>query len=204
MLKRLVAVVRDARHGGTVIFLPSERTGKLCGKNPHIDIKYSFAEDRARCRYRDLIVGILGRLAQLYGTDDDRAPEPEPVGWKEFETTTDGETAALDEGIFEIAYMLAGLASADGAVVMSKHHELLGFGGMIPGGLPVVNTVARALDLEGERLVEESVREVGARHRSVYRLVGALPGVLAVVVSQDGGVRFVSFRNGRVTYWNQE
>jgi hypothetical protein len=87
---------------------------------------------------------------------------------------------------------------------MSKHRELLGFGGMISGGLPVVNNVARALDLEGEGVVEEGAEEVGARHRSAYRLVGALPGVLAVVVSQDGGVRFVSSRKDRVTYWNQE
>jgi hypothetical protein len=31
---------------------------------------------------------------------------------------------------------------------MSKHNELLGFGGMISGRLPDVEGVARALDLE--------------------------------------------------------
>ena len=75
---------------------------------------------------------------------------------------------------------------------------------MISRRLPAVKTVARALDLEGESVIEEGAEEVGARHRSAYRLVGALPGALAVVVSQDGGVRFVSSRNNRVTYWNQE
>ena len=74
---------------------------------------------------------------------------------------------------------------------------------MISGRLPAVKTVARALDLEGESVIEEGAEEVGARHRSAYRLVGALPGALAVV-SQDEGVRFVSSRNDRVTYWNQE
>jgi hypothetical protein len=42
-----------------------------------------------------------------------------------------------------------------------------------------------------------------AAHRSVYRLCKADPSVLAVVVSQDGGVRFVQTRDGEVTYWDQ-
>ena len=44
----------------------------------------------------------------------------------------------------------------------------------------------------------------GARHRSAYRLAGALPGSVVVVISQDGGVRFVCQKNGRVTYWEQQ
>jgi DNA integrity scanning protein DisA with diadenylate cyclase activity len=43
-----------------------------------------------------------------------------------------------------------------------------------------------------------------ARHRSAYRLAGALPGSLAIVVSQDGGVRIVRKKGGRVTFWEQE
>ena len=87
---------------------------------------------------------------------------------------------------------------------MSKQNELLGFGSMISGRLPDVESAARALDLEGEKIVEERTANVGARHRSAYRLAGALPGSVAVVISQDGGVRFVCRRGGRVTYWEQE
>jgi hypothetical protein len=63
------------------------------------------------------------------------------------------------------------VAAADGAVVMNKHNELMGFGGMISGRLPAVKSVARALDLEGEKVAEERTGNVGARHRSAYRLV---------------------------------
>ena len=66
---------------------------------------------------------------------------------------------------------IVGLAAADGAVVMNKHNELLGFGGMISGRLPDVERVWRALDLEGEEVAEEGTGNVGARHRSAYRLV---------------------------------
>jgi hypothetical protein len=129
---------------------------------------------------------------------------PRAVGWPEFEATTDEEIETLDEALFETAHLIAGLAAADGTVVMSKHNELLGFGGMISGRLPDVERVWRALDLEGEEVVEEGSGNVGARHRSAYRLCGALPGSVTVVISQDGGVRFVCQRGGRVTYWEQE
>jgi hypothetical protein len=202
MMKRVISVLRDARHGGTVIFVPTENAGEPSRQDPYIDLRYRFADGRARLSFPDLIVGILNRLAQLYGASDRRRPGP--VGWREFEATTDAQIESLDEALFDVAHLIAGLAAADGAVVMSKDHELLGFGGMISGRLPDVESVGRALDLEGDKVAEEETGNVGARHRSAYRLAGALPGSVAVVISQDGGVRFVCQKGGRVTYWEQE
>jgi hypothetical protein len=75
---------------------------------------------------------------------------------------------------------------------------------LISGPLPAVRTVARALEVEGDRVAEEGTDNVGARHRSAYRLAAALPGAVVIVISQDGGVRFVAQKGGRVTYWEQE
>ncbi len=197
-----VSVLRDARHGGTVI-IPLENAGDLSREHPYIDLRYRFADGRARLSFPDLVVDILNRLAQLYGTAG-HEQELGAVGWEEFEATTDDEIETLDEALFATAHLIAGLAAADGAVVMSKGNELLGFGGMISGRLPDVSSVARALDLEGEKVAEEGTGNVGARHRSAYRLTGALPGSVAVVISQDGGVRWVCQKGGRVTYWEQE
>src|SRR5215213_10654240 len=203
MMKRVISVLRDARHGGTVLFVPTRTLGEPSWEHPYIDLRYPFEDAPARRSFPDLIVDILDRLAQLYDTAD-HAHEPRAVGWREFEVTTDDEIETLDEALFETAHLIAGLAAADGAVVMSKHNELLGFGCMISGRLPDVERVWRALDLEGEEVAEEGTGNVGARHRSAYRLAGALPGSVAVVISQDGGVRFVCQRGGRVTYWEQE
>jgi hypothetical protein len=203
MMKRVISVLRDARHGGTVLFIPLENAGEPSSEHPYIDLRYPFADDQARLSFPRLIVDILNRLAQLYGTAG-HEQEPRAVGWREFEATTDDEIETLDEALFETAHLIAGLAAADGAVVMSKQNELLGFGGMISGRLPAVTSVARALDLEGEKVVEEGTVNVGARHRSAYRLAGALPGSVAVVISQDGGVRWVCHKGSRVTYWEQE
>jgi hypothetical protein len=130
MMKRVISVLRDARHGGTVIFVSPENAGEPTGEHPYIDLRYPFADDRARLSFPDLVVGILNRLAQLYGTADQQ--EPEPVGWREFEETNDDEIETLDEALFETAHLIAGLAAADGAVIMSKPNELLGFGRCVP------------------------------------------------------------------------
>ncbi len=203
MMKRVISMLRDVRHGGTIIFVPEENAGDLSTEDPDIDLKYRFADGRQQLSFPDLVVDILNRLAQLYGVSD--PPNRGPIGWREFEATTDDEIATLDEALFETAHLIAGLAAADGAVVFSKqNHKLLGFGGMISGRLPAVRNVARALDLEGEKIVVEETGNVGARHRSAYRLAGALPGAIAIVISQDGGVRFICKKDGRVTYWEQE
>ena len=113
----------------------------------------------------------------------------------------DEEIASMRDAIFEMSQLIAALSEVDGAVVMTKRFELLGFGAEIVGDLPDVRRVARALDLEAEEQVFEPVVADGTRHRSAYRLCSRIPGALALVVSQDGGVRFVSMHRGEVTFW---
>src|SRR4051812_43575217 len=201
MMKRVIAVLRDARHGGTIVFVPVENAEGLCTDDPYIDVKYKFENAQPHRSFPDLVVDILNRLAQIYRRGTRRR---ESIGWREFEMTTDDQLATLDEALFETAHFIGALASADGAIVITKQHDILGFGGMISGRLPAVRTVARALDVEGHRVAEEGTDNVGARHRSAYRLAAAVPGAVVIVISQDGGVRFVAQKGGRVTYWEQE
>lgn len=202
MLKRVVAVLRAARHGGTIAFVPDARVMELTAADPFIDLKYRFADVGCRSAFPSLVLDMLNRLAAIHARPE--APLC-PVGWREFEQASDDVLATLDEALFETAYLIAGLASADGAVVFSNRtHELLGFSGMIGGRLPPVLTVARALDLEGRSIVVEETASVGARHRSAYRLAAGVPGTVVVVISQDGGVRFVTQKAGGVIYWEQD
>ena len=66
----------------------------------------------------------------------------------------------------------------------------------------MVHWVARALDAEGTSKVRESVERNGTRHRSAYRLCNFVHNALAIVVSQDGTVRFVKWHEGEITYWD--
>jgi Probable sensor domain DACNV len=201
MVKRLVSTVRGARHGGTVVVVPpSGARDILAGR--HVVLKHTFTDSEPRRRYRTLIVQIMNRLAQDHGKGEE-ASYPRTVGWKEYVASDDRELAELDEAVFEFAYLVAGLSAIDGVVVMTQHFELLGFGGEISGELPALASVHNALDLEGKRTAEEGTGGVGTRHRSAYRLAGALSDALVVVISQDGDARFVRCMDGAVTYWDQ-
>src|SRR5260370_2253525 len=54
--------------------------------------------------------------------------------------------------------------------------------------------VYRALDIEAQRCVLESMESAGTRHRTAYRLCREYAECLAIVVSQDGAVKFLANR----------
>ena len=197
-VKRIISAVRDSHHGGTLVIVPPYLAGDIL-EDRYVSLKYKFVDAEPRRRFRTLIVDVMNALARSYAG----APARDPVGWADYESSSDRELTGLDEAIFEVAHLIASLTAVDGAVVMTQRFELLGFGGEISGLLPAVETVARALDVEAEAAVEESVGGVGTRHRSAYRLCNELPDVIAVVISQDGNVRFVKCKDEAVTYWDQ-
>ena len=188
MLKRVIATIRASHHGGTVIVGPPH-----CMAERFLQIKYPFRDSPSRRRYRALLLEILATVAAAEGPPSD--PEV-------YLNDPHGHAAELDEGLFETSHLIAALAQVDGAVLLTKRFEILGFGAEIAGSLPLIHDVRRGLDLEATRCSTEVVEEVGTRHRSAYRLCAAVPGTLAIVVSQDGGVRFVTQHHGAVTYWD--
>jgi hypothetical protein len=197
-IKRIISAVRGSHHGGTVLIVPPYLADDIL-EDRYVSLKYKFVDDEPRRRFRTLIVDVMNTLARSHAG----APARDPVGWDDYEASSDRALTALDEAIFEVAHLIAGLTAVDGAVVMTQRFELLGFGGEISGGLPAVKTVARALDVEADSAVTESAGGVGTRHRSAYRLCRTLPDVIAVVISQDGNVRFVKCKDEALTYWDQ-
>lgn len=178
MVKRVISIMRSAHHGGTVLCLPSSGAG-----TEHLDIKYAFQAKHPRSHFHRLVLAILSAQNTGDRTDLDALAE-------------------LEEGLFELGQLISQLADVDGAVVINKRFDLIGFGAEISSALPGLREVRRSLDLEGERFALERVDGVGTRHRSAYRLCAAVPGAVAIVVSQDGSVRFVTLHRGAVTYWD--
>ena len=177
--------------------VPPEMATELCCANPLLHITYRVEDGVARRRFRRLILEILRHAEATLPSPRDAARH-----WSESTVGTDPAIDARDEGLFEVANLIAGLTGVDGAVVMTEGLELIGFGAEILGNLPEVSRVARALDLEGAQVRVETTEGVGTRHRSAYRLCAANPRVLAIVISQDGGVRLACSRDGTVTYWH--
>jgi hypothetical protein len=197
MVRRFLSAMVAAHHGGAVVVLPTESAEDVVRGTGPLRLKYAFRDEEPRRRYRRLILGLMRAIARAGGSAGVGT-----VDGDTYASLRDPELASLRDAIFEMSQLIAALSGVDGAVVLTKRFELLGFGGEIMGDLPDVQQVSRALDLEGEDRIAERLIADGTRHRSAYRLCSRVPGALVLVVSQDGGVRFVTDRLGEVTFWD--
>lgn len=198
MMKRVLAAIRAFRHGGTLVMVPPFRAAEFLNSNRFIDLRYKFVQNEQCARFRTLIVSMMNTLAEVGVKDHD------PVSWEQYQELNDPRIADLDEGIFEMSHLIAALSTVDGAVIMTRRFELLGFGAEIRCDLGDVSSVARALDLEGVRFKTESTRGVGTRHRSAFNMCQQFKDTLAIVISQDGGVRFIRWEGNQVMYWDHQ
>ena len=199
-IMRTISTMREAHKGGTIIILPHERRNDFTSRNPLLNIKYQFKEDETRYRSLRLMFETLQTLAEEKANKIDPGKK---LTWQEYIDINSEQLSHLEEAWFELSHQLADFAMVDGAVVLTKGGCMLGFGGMILGDYDQVTTVARALDLEGRQRQEELTENVGARHRTVYYLCHKVPEALGIVISQDGNARFIKYKDGQVTYWEQ-
>ncbi|HBG05789.1 MAG: hypothetical protein A2075_19110 [Geobacteraceae bacterium GWC2_58_44] len=200
-IRRIISVIRNSNHGGLLIYLPPEMTEEILEENQYMTIKYQFLEYESRQRFRTLTLRIMNTLAEIHGAEAHGTGKR--VGWQEYVTSKNETIAMLDEAIFDVAHFIAALSAVDGAVVISKRQELLGFGGVISGDLDSVGMVTHALDTEGGQTEPVLSEGVGTRHRAAYRLCQKLHEAIAIVISQDESVQIVKWHNGSVTYWDQ-
>lgn len=199
MIRRVISSLRTARHGGTILMLPETSVAALQNGTVPLRLKYSFVQGDGRSRYRRLMLSVMSAIADCASS----APgKPQVADWSLYSSTPSPAIAELEESTFELGHLIAGLAEVDGAVVMSIRFELLGFGAEILGDSNGATRAHRALDLEGRRTEEVDPLQFGTRHRSAYRLCHRVPGALAIVVSQDGGVQFVTHRDDGALFWS--
>lgn len=191
MLRRIIQLVRGARHGGMVLVVDSDDASNLGG----LRLKYRIVQDEASHRYRTLLFRILQAVAA--------ATSKASVGWIDFASSVSAELEELEQAVFEWSRVIANLAAIDGAVVLDKRFGLIGFGAEVSAELPTPPRVWRALDTEARERRSAEIDGVGTRHRAAYRFANDHPGGLAIVVSHDGGVSFVANRDQEVVFWEQ-
>jgi hypothetical protein len=195
LVRRIVVLIRQAAHGGLILFADPDLIAACCAnKSKVLKLKYAFRGSAAGNRYR----ALLQRLGTLLGPLGD--------GESDLQRFLDADTpdvARVEQSVFELSRLVSGLAAVDGAVLINKRFELIGFGAEVSGELPYPDMVFQALDLEGEKRDEDPANSVGTRHRAAYRFVTAHPGGVAIVISSDGIVRFVANLDGDVVFWDQ-
>lgn len=196
---RIISRTRYKRHGGTLICIPDSVRDEFVSENPYVKFKYGLVDEEPSKRFCTLIVKIADSLAESFGS---HANPEEMVGWREYLTSKDQALSRLDEAVFELAHFVSDMAQVDGAVVMTRKLELIGFGAEISGRLNRVETIAQALDPEGLKTRLNHNDHEGTRHHSAHSLCNVLHEVMAIVISQDGTVQVVKWKNGMVTVWD--
>jgi len=194
-VRRAIFLIRQAGHGGLILFAEMGLLERCAGagKGP-LKLKYEFRDNDARRRYRTL----LQRLFEALAKNGDGS-----IDLTRFLEAETPDVAGVEHSIFELSRLVSGLAAVDGAVVLNKRFELIGFGAEVSGELPYPEFVQQALDVEAERRSVEPANSVGTRHRAAYRFVTAHAEGLAIVISMDGIVRFVANIDGEIVYWDQ-
>ena len=99
---------------------------------------------------------------------------------------------------------VAALATVDGAVILSRDLRLEGFGAEITlAGVPSAHETVEYGNhpLPLGQPPPARLADFGMRHRSAIRFCQAVPGAMAVVVSQDGGIRLFHRVDGQVRQW---
>jgi hypothetical protein len=194
LLRRTIQLVLGARHGGLILIVdlpPGPSPPALAG----MSLKYRFDGSEPPRRYRTLLFQILERLAA--------ATTNPSVGWPDFMGDSSADLEKVEQAVFEMSRVIAGLAAIDGAVVLDKRFALLGFGAEVSSEIAAPERIWRAMDNEGHQREVNAVEDAGTRHRAAYRFVRHHPRGLAIVVSHDGGVSFVANRDGEVVSWRQ-
>jgi DisA bacterial checkpoint controller nucleotide-binding len=166
------------------------------GTSQHwLRFRVQFQSDESTLLYRGMMLRLMSRAREV-----GKAMQLSVVTWNDYQQLKDAELRRFDDDLVEFSHFLTDLMNVDGALVLDHSFRLIGFGGEILGDKPV-QEIHRGLDIEANDSVTEPADSAGTRHRSAYRLVAGLREAIAVVVSQDGDVRFVAHHNDKLTYW---
>ena len=120
---RTLSVVRNGRHGGTLVIIDPDDEAMLRTPEAAVRFKYLIADCPARRRYARMLTQAIIRLSKL--ASHHRRPN---AGWAEYQTLMDTELSDMDEALFDFAHFLADLMAVDGALVVTQALELVGFG----------------------------------------------------------------------------
>jgi hypothetical protein len=192
IVRCMVSRVRASGHGGLLVLVPTAKLRQYIGAQATLRPKYPVTQPDSMPPYMRLLLAIVVRLREL---DD--------ISWQRYELADDARLLELAGAIDQYADLLADLMTVDGALVISKQLAVAGFGVEVYAPQLDLRQVYRALDADATQLRAEPADHGGTRHRAAYRLCAAEPESMAIVVSQDGGVRFVHAQDGKVVFWEQ-
>jgi hypothetical protein len=196
-MRRVIREIRNSRHGGAIVFAPRALMGNLLKAGGPMRAKYLIEETCTASPFALILEEITRRLAQFAS-----ARGKSSAGWQDYLAWYEDFPYTFSQRFLELALWISDLTAVDGCLLVDHRFTLFGFGVEIQVPSFEDEMVYRALDIEAQDCILESMESAGTRHRTAYRLCREYGACLAVVVSQDGAVKFVANHQDKVTYWN--
>src|SRR6202045_2008613 len=196
-MRRVIREIRNSRHGGTIVFAPRFLMSELLKAGGPLRAKYRIEEGCTASPFTLILEEVTRRLAHFALVKGESS-----AGWQEYLAWYEEFPYTFSQRFVELALWLSDLTAVDGCLLLDHKFTVLGFGVEIQVPSFEDEMVYRALDIEAQHCVLESMESAGTRHRTAYRLCREFAPCLAIVVSQDGAVKFVANHEDKVTYWN--
>jgi hypothetical protein len=131
------------------------------------------------------------------------ALESKPSGQRDAENVTSlqDQRTDVENGLREALETLVRFTAVDGAVLINRKFELLGFGAVVHTKKTAQYKVFRCEDRQALRVREIDIENYGTRHRSAFEFCFRNRPSVAVVVSQDGGIKTVIRIGKHIYFW---
>jgi hypothetical protein len=167
------AIAREG-HGGAILIVPDADSKNFLARPDWIKVKYACNDDSLWPKMKAVIRG--------YDEAGDERIQRD---------------AKIAEGELEgLLARVARLAAVDGAVLLTDRLRLLGFGAEVV----VQSDVKQVVRGDGRTT---PIEDFGTRHRSAFRFCSFYPAGLALVCSQDGGVKAIRHSDGFVRLFEE-
>jgi hypothetical protein len=110
---------------------------------------------------------------------------------------------AREKETISYADFLSKLTTVDGAVLLTHDFDLIGFGVEILTD-KMETEQPKMCFLNSNDTINKTAKftDNGTRHRSAYRFANAVPGAVAIVVSQDGIIKAITKQEDQVMVYN--
>lgn len=193
----VVDMISEARHGGCLLILPERLNLSLLPLKIKYRVRSKIVQEAIKER---AVVGP--QVFVQVRTPDQKTPSG--ISRIVHDDSTLADALLLDRDLAQVIEFVAALATVDGAVVLSRDLKLEGFGAEITlAGVPSTHETVEYGNHPPPLGKPPPARlaDFGMRHRSAIRFCQAVPGAMAVVVSQDGGIRLFHHAGGQVRQW---
>jgi len=129
--------------------------------------------------------------------------EKKPINDKSFRELQhiDSEIEDNKRAIKDSIKLISSLSGVDGAIIMTDKLRLLCFGGEVKVDSPTLKEIKRAENISGEKGSNIPIESFGTRHRSAFRFCSSYEDAMAIVISQDGGVKAVKRVGSELILW---